>query len=63
MSSSETTNEIPIPPVERPILCSPYVEPNDHWEYNRDTGQAQHARTRQRRTKPQCERLTALRGL
>ena len=23
--------EIPIQPVERPILCSPYEEPDAHW--------------------------------
>lgn len=30
----------PIQPVEKPILCSPYVEPNYHWEYDKDTGKA-----------------------
>ncbi|MBI3948718.1 MAG: DEAD/DEAH box helicase family protein [Armatimonadetes bacterium] len=32
--------EIPIQPVEKPILCSPFVEPDRHWEYDPDTGQA-----------------------
>jgi type III restriction enzyme len=24
---------LPIQPVDRPILCSPYVEPHEHWAY------------------------------
>lgn len=27
---------IPVEPVEPPILCSPYEEPNEHWLYTRD---------------------------
>jgi type III restriction enzyme len=30
--------EIPIQPVENPILCSPWEEPNAHWVYNSQTG-------------------------
>src|SRR5207245_9993685 len=26
--------DIPIQPVENPIICNPYDEPNDHWFYN-----------------------------
>ncbi|MGI9067209.1 MAG: hypothetical protein ACR2HX_12510 [Pyrinomonadaceae bacterium] len=26
--------EIPIQPVENPIICNPYDEPNDHWFYD-----------------------------
>ncbi|HKB03724.1 MAG TPA: hypothetical protein VKD90_15985, partial [Gemmataceae bacterium] len=37
-----TSNEIPIRPPDRPTLCSPYVEPTDHWLYDRDTGEARH---------------------
>lgn len=33
---------LPIQPVERPILCNPYVEPNDHWLYDKQTGAASH---------------------
>ena len=33
---------VPVQPVDRPILCSPYAEPNDHWKYDRDTGEATH---------------------
>jgi type III restriction enzyme len=37
-----TSKEVPIQPVERPILCNPYVEPTDHWVYDRETGEAGH---------------------
>ena len=30
--------EIPIQPVDKPILCSPYREPDRHWLYDRSTG-------------------------
>src|SRR5258708_2754551 len=30
--------QIPIQPVEKPILCSPYKEPGQHWYYDRSTG-------------------------
>jgi type III restriction enzyme len=30
--------QIPIQPVENPILCSPYMEPNQHWLYDTRTG-------------------------
>jgi len=30
--------EIPIQPVDKPILCSPYREPDQHWLYDRSTG-------------------------
>ncbi|HXI72383.1 MAG TPA: DEAD/DEAH box helicase family protein [Verrucomicrobiae bacterium] len=30
--------EIPIQPVENPILCSPYKEPDQHWLYDTRTG-------------------------
>ena len=32
--------EIPIQPVEQPILCSPYNEPDAHWVYDTKTGEA-----------------------
>ena len=32
--------EIPIQPVERPILCNPYKEPDAHWVYDTATGEA-----------------------
>ena len=31
-------NQIPIQPVENPILCSPYAEPDRHWVYDTRTG-------------------------
>jgi type III restriction enzyme len=30
--------QIPIQPVENPILCSPYTEPDQHWLYDTKTG-------------------------
>lgn len=30
--------ELPIQPVDKPILCSPYVEPDQHWVYDTLTG-------------------------
>lgn len=32
--------ELPIQPVEQPILCSPYEEPTTHWLYDTQTGEA-----------------------
>ncbi len=31
--------EIPIQPVDQPILCSPYQEPDRHWIYDTSTGE------------------------
>ena len=33
-----TDQPIPIQPVENPILCSPYQEPDQHWLYDSKTG-------------------------
>jgi type III restriction enzyme len=33
-----TEQQIPIQPVENPILCSPYKEPDQHWLYDTSTG-------------------------
>ena len=30
--------QIPVQPVENPILCSPYQEPDQHWLYDTKTG-------------------------
>ncbi len=30
---------LPIQPVNKPILCSPYEEPSEHWVYDRATGE------------------------
>jgi type III restriction enzyme len=35
-----TQPEIPLQPVERPIICAPYDEPAEHWQYDRETGAA-----------------------
>lgn len=32
--------DVPIQPVERPILCPPYEPPVLHWQYDRTTGEA-----------------------
>lgn len=38
MNSNRRRQELPIQPVEDPILCSPYEEPIKHWVYDRETG-------------------------
>src|SRR5690606_20766387 len=40
MSKSEAA---PVQRVDKPIICSPYLEPNDHWLYDRETGIANRA--------------------
>lgn len=35
--------DTPVQPVDKPIICSPYVEPQDHWLYDQDTGAARRA--------------------
>ncbi|MGH9801084.1 MAG: DEAD/DEAH box helicase family protein, partial [Blastocatellia bacterium] len=35
----ERQQELPIQPVEKPILCSPYEEPDQYWFYQTGTGQ------------------------
>lgn len=37
------SNDVPIQPVEKPILCSPYDSPSLHWHYDRTTGAAEKA--------------------
>jgi type III restriction enzyme len=32
--------QLPVQPVNKPILCSPYDEPNEHWLYNEYSGEA-----------------------
>jgi type III restriction enzyme len=34
------TSATPVQPVEKPILCSPYGEPKEHWLHNPETGMA-----------------------
>lgn len=38
--------DLPVQPVDKPILCSPYVEPHDHWLYDRQTGAPQRTGSR-----------------
>ena len=42
-SSTPNESEVPVQPVDKPILCSPYVEPDDHWIYDRQTGEPKQA--------------------
>jgi type III restriction enzyme len=37
---SEVQNNIPIQPVEKPVICSPFDEPDSHWDYVKQTGAA-----------------------
>ena len=32
--------QMPMQPVDQPILCSPYEEPSDYWLYDPETGEA-----------------------
>jgi len=34
-----TQQDLPIQPVNKPILCSPFAEPTEHWVYRTDTGE------------------------
>ena len=40
---ADAQQEIPLQPVEKPIICFPYEEPKDHWLYDRRTGQPSRA--------------------
>src|SRR5579862_2409848 len=40
MRSTPGQDALPIQPVEDPILCSPYAEPDQYWDYARETGEA-----------------------
>ena len=37
---NQNRSDIPIQPVEQPILCSPYEKPKAHWVYDTQTGEA-----------------------
>ena len=37
---NQDQDKFPIQPVEQPILCSPYEEPEAHWRYDTQTGEA-----------------------
>ena len=38
--SANSDSAVPLQPVERPIICNPYREPDAHWEYDRQSGAA-----------------------
>ncbi len=40
---TDSLAKVPIQPVEKPIICPPYDEPNDHWIYDTLTGAASRA--------------------
>ena len=40
-SQASSGVQLPIQPVDRPILCSPYVEPSEHWMYDTASGIAE----------------------
>ncbi len=40
MAAAGNVTDIPIQPVDRPILCSPFEEPARHWVYDTATGEA-----------------------
>jgi type III restriction enzyme len=40
---AEHRPNVPIQPVDKPIICPPYDEPMDHWLYDTHTGQASRA--------------------
>ena len=39
-SDNVSGSDAPVQPVDKPIICSPYEEPNDHWVYDKTTGEA-----------------------
>ena len=47
-SSTLETGQIPMQPVNNPILCSPYEEPGEYWLYDQETGEASKAPGRRR---------------
>ena len=40
MPPNQSQQEIPIQPVDNPIICNPYKEPSEHWVYDTVTGEA-----------------------
>lgn len=38
--STQVQQQLPIQPVNKPIICSPYDEPQEHWYYDKATGEA-----------------------
>src|ERR1043166_7366248 len=41
-------SQVPVQPVDRPIICSPYDEPGEYWDYVKETGQAFRAKERRK---------------
>ena len=43
MLSMATNAPVPVQAVNKPIICPPFDEPNDHWVYDTETGEASRA--------------------
>ncbi len=37
---SQDQQELPVQPVEKPVICNPYLEPSAYWYYDKQTGEA-----------------------
>jgi type III restriction enzyme len=44
--AAASQEQLPVQPVENPIICNPYDEPLDHWIYDKDSGAASRAGAR-----------------
>ncbi len=42
-SDNGSAGDVPVQPVDRPIICNPYEEPRAHWVYDLRTGEARRA--------------------
>ncbi len=40
MTTIANQTQLPIQPVNKPILCNPFAEPTEHWMYDTQTGEA-----------------------
>jgi hypothetical protein len=40
MKNTPNDGPVLIQPVESPVICKPYYEPTQYWEYDRQTGRA-----------------------
>ncbi|MEW6033941.1 MAG: DEAD/DEAH box helicase family protein, partial [Chloroflexota bacterium] len=40
MATASSSESVLIQPVESPVICKPYYEPDHYWEYDRTTGRA-----------------------
>ena len=40
MKQNINQTELPVQPVEKPVICNPYREPSAYWYYDKETGEA-----------------------